>query len=227
MCVPRAVFPSVVAFPVPCFSCARKAIELGHIPEAPPSLSGGSRWSLGSISLLQTSTGPASVSCISNDADGDGESDFKPLVRQEYLKYLFSSGLWLQRNATLVCGWVVWLHSFVSLGGFFASFFFFLLGWKKNCFCPLREKIVRGRGISFSFLLEHYHLFLGNMGWLSAHVKCRGGRIGEAVASQRRGRPWHVQALKNSRIAMHASCSPPVSDPWASLLFSRRQPYKL
>ncbi|CAN0522010.1 unnamed protein product, partial [Ectocarpus sp. 8 AP-2014] len=45
-----------------------EAIELGNIPEALPSLSGSSRWSLGSLSLLPTSTAPTSVSCMADDA---------------------------------------------------------------------------------------------------------------------------------------------------------------
>lgn len=54
-----------------------QAIELGNIPETLPSLSGSSRWSLGSISLLPTSTAQTSsvsVSCMSDDAEDESES---------------------------------------------------------------------------------------------------------------------------------------------------------
>lgn len=56
------------------FNRVVQAIELGNIPEALPSLSGSSRWSLGSLSLLPTSTAPTSVSCMSDDAEGEPET---------------------------------------------------------------------------------------------------------------------------------------------------------
>lgn len=49
-----------------------QAIELGNIPDALPGLSTSSRWSLGSLSILPTSTGP--TSCMSDDADDDPET---------------------------------------------------------------------------------------------------------------------------------------------------------
>lgn len=57
--------------PFPCFLFSQ-AIELGNIPDAQPAISTSSRWSLGSLSLLPTSTGP--TSCMSDDADDDLET---------------------------------------------------------------------------------------------------------------------------------------------------------
>ena len=62
-------FPTFPARLLPCCIVREQAIELGNIPEALPSLSASSRWSLGSISLLPTSTGP--TSCMSDDAEED------------------------------------------------------------------------------------------------------------------------------------------------------------
>lgn len=64
-------------FPCPYFPTIHtQAIELGNIPETLPSLSGSSRWSLGSLSLLPASTAPTSVSvsCMSDDAKGEPET---------------------------------------------------------------------------------------------------------------------------------------------------------
>lgn len=110
----------------------RKAIELGNIPEAPPSLPGGSRWSLGSLSLLPTSTGPASVSCISNDAEGDDEMEFKTLVRQEDLSITSDCGcnaLFVFLCSCLLFGGRTRLFEGKARLGFIGRFFFlFWLG---------------------------------------------------------------------------------------------------
>lgn len=46
-----------------------QAIELGNIPDAAPTLTSGSRWSIGSLNLLPSAT--ASTSCMSDDAEDD------------------------------------------------------------------------------------------------------------------------------------------------------------
>lgn len=70
------VFRDAVCLLVSCVRPRAQDIELGNIPETLPSLSGSSRWSLGSLSLLPTSTAQTSVSvsCISDDAEGESET---------------------------------------------------------------------------------------------------------------------------------------------------------
>ena len=81
--------------------CPRlKAIELGNIPETLPSLSGSSRWSLGSLSLLPTSSSSAaqtsvSVSCMSDDAKGESETQVRPVKTPLSLSFLFPLWAWL------------------------------------------------------------------------------------------------------------------------------------
>lgn len=60
-----------------------QAIELGNIPEALPSLSGSSRWSLGSLSILPTSGGP--TSCMSDGAEDESENVVRCAMTSSHL----------------------------------------------------------------------------------------------------------------------------------------------